>query len=98
MELVENYVDRIETLNPQLDAFVTPTLELAVEQAKSAETEIAAGNHKGPLHGVPFRLERHLRDQRHPDVGPFESDGGSHPRAGCHHDSEVIRSRYGASR
>ncbi|MEC8198979.1 MAG: amidase, partial [Pseudomonadota bacterium] len=43
--------------NPQLDAFVTPTLELAVEQAKSAEAEIAAGNHKGPLHGVPFGLK-----------------------------------------
>ena len=57
VELVENYVDRIETLNPQLDAFVTPTLELAVEQAKSAEAEIAAGNHKGPLHGVPFGLK-----------------------------------------
>ena len=36
---------------------MTPTLELAVEQAKSAEAEIAAGNHKGPLHGVPFGLK-----------------------------------------
>jgi aspartyl-tRNA(Asn)/glutamyl-tRNA(Gln) amidotransferase subunit A len=57
VELVENYVRRIESLNPQLDAFVTPTLDLAVDQAKTAEAEIAAGNHKGPLQGIPFGLK-----------------------------------------
>jgi aspartyl-tRNA(Asn)/glutamyl-tRNA(Gln) amidotransferase subunit A len=57
VELVDAYIDRIETLNVQLDAFITPTLDLARDQAKTAEAEIAAGNHKGPLHGIPFGLK-----------------------------------------
>ena len=57
VELVDAYIGRIEKLNVQLDAFITPTLDLARDQAKTAEAEIAAGNHKGPLHGIPFGLK-----------------------------------------
>ncbi len=57
VELVEAYVRRIESVGDQLNAFITPTLELAVNQAKAAESEIAGGNHKGPLHGIPFGLK-----------------------------------------
>jgi len=57
VELVEAYVRRIESVGDQLNAFITPTLELAVDQARAAESEIAGGNHKGPLHGIPFGLK-----------------------------------------
>ena len=57
VELIDAYISRIEALNPQLDAFVTPTLELAREQAKATEAEIAGGTHKGSLHGLPFGLK-----------------------------------------
>ena len=57
VELTRAYVARIEAVNPQLDAFVTPTLDLAMEQARKAETEIAAGRNRGPMHGVPFGLK-----------------------------------------
>ena len=57
VELIDAYISRIEALNAQLDAFVTPTLELARDQAKAAEAEIAGGTHKGPLHGLPFGLK-----------------------------------------
>lgn len=55
--LVEAVLDRISTLNPQVDAFVTLTAERALDQAKVAEAEIAAGRYRGPLHGIPFGLK-----------------------------------------
>ena len=57
VELVDSYIARIESIGAQLDAFITPTLDLARDQAKAAEGEIAAGNNKGPLHGIPFGLK-----------------------------------------
>jgi aspartyl-tRNA(Asn)/glutamyl-tRNA(Gln) amidotransferase subunit A len=55
--LTQAYLDRIEQLNPQLDAFITKTAERAIEQAKAMEAEIAAGHYRGPMHGMPFGLK-----------------------------------------
>jgi aspartyl-tRNA(Asn)/glutamyl-tRNA(Gln) amidotransferase subunit A len=57
LALTQAYLDRIEQLNPQLDAFITKTAERAIEQAKAMEAEITAGNYRGPLHGMPFGLK-----------------------------------------
>ncbi len=57
VELVEALLQRIQALNPQLDAFVTPTPERALEQARAAEAEIRKGNYRGSLHGIPFGLK-----------------------------------------
>ena len=57
VELTQAYLDRIEQLNPQLDAFITKTSERAIEQAKAMEAEIAAGHYRGPMHGMPFGLK-----------------------------------------
>lgn len=57
VELTQTYLDRIEQLNPQLDAFITKTGEQAIEQAKAMETEIAGGHYRGPMHGMPFGLK-----------------------------------------
>jgi aspartyl-tRNA(Asn)/glutamyl-tRNA(Gln) amidotransferase subunit A len=54
VELTRACLSRIETLNPRLAAFVTVTADLALEQARRAEREIAAGKNLGPLHGVPY--------------------------------------------
>jgi aspartyl-tRNA(Asn)/glutamyl-tRNA(Gln) amidotransferase subunit A len=54
VELAESYLARIERLDPRLKAFVTVTRERALEQARRAENEIAAGRVRGPLHGVPY--------------------------------------------
>jgi aspartyl-tRNA(Asn)/glutamyl-tRNA(Gln) amidotransferase subunit A len=56
-ELVAAFVARAEALQPQLDAFITPTFDLAMEQAQAAEAEIAAGTWRGPLHGIPLGLK-----------------------------------------
>jgi aspartyl-tRNA(Asn)/glutamyl-tRNA(Gln) amidotransferase subunit A len=54
VELAESYLDRSEKLGPKLNAYVTITRDLALEQARAAEKEIAGGHYRGPLHGVPY--------------------------------------------
>ena len=56
-ELTRGCLDRIERLNPVLNAFITVTAELALEQAMQADAEIAAGKWRGPLHGIPIALK-----------------------------------------
>ena len=57
VEATEAYLERIESLDGKLRAFVTVTAELALAAAKEAEREIAAGNHRGPMHGVPVAVK-----------------------------------------
>jgi aspartyl-tRNA(Asn)/glutamyl-tRNA(Gln) amidotransferase subunit A len=57
VELTAECSVRIEQLQPVIHAFVTPTLELAFEQARAAEREIARGGYRGPLHGIPIGLK-----------------------------------------
>ncbi len=54
VELTQSYLDRSQKLGPQLNAYVTLTHDLALAQAKQAEAEIAGGNYRGPLHGIPY--------------------------------------------
>jgi aspartyl-tRNA(Asn)/glutamyl-tRNA(Gln) amidotransferase subunit A len=54
VELTQGYLDRSQKLGPQLNAYVTITQDLALAQARQAEAEIAAGNYRGPLHGIPY--------------------------------------------
>ncbi len=54
VELTRAYLARIEALNPRLNAFAAVTADLALEQARRAERDIAAGRYRGPLHGVPY--------------------------------------------
>ncbi len=54
VELTQAYLKRIERISPRLNAFVTVTRELALEQAQQAERELIAGLYRGPLHGIPY--------------------------------------------
>src|SRR5271157_430157 len=56
-ELTRECLDRIERLNPVLNAFITVTPDLAMEQAERADAEIIAGIWRGPLHGIPIALK-----------------------------------------
>ena len=53
LELTLACLARIELLNPKLNAFITVTAELALEQARRADRELADGLDRGPLHGIP---------------------------------------------
>ena len=55
--IVESCLQRIDSVGSSLDAFITLTAERAMSQAREAEDEIAAGNYRGPLHGIPFGLK-----------------------------------------
>ncbi len=48
------YLQRIERFNPTLRCAITVTREHAMEQARAADREIAAGRYRGPLHGIPW--------------------------------------------
>ncbi len=48
------YLERLRKYDPKLRCVITLTPELALEQARRADAEIAAGQYRGPLHGVPW--------------------------------------------
>jgi aspartyl-tRNA(Asn)/glutamyl-tRNA(Gln) amidotransferase subunit A len=54
VELTNAVLARIDRLQPQLNAYVTLTPEIALAEARAAEREIAAGRYRGPLHGIPI--------------------------------------------
>ncbi|WP_046155305.1 Asp-tRNA(Asn)/Glu-tRNA(Gln) amidotransferase subunit GatA [Chromobacterium vaccinii] len=53
VELASQYLDRIEALNPQLNAIVTTDREKTLAEARAADARIAAGD-AHPLTGVPL--------------------------------------------
>lgn len=57
VEIVNACLERINVLNPRLNAFITILEDQAREQAKLAEDEIKSGNWRGPLHGVPVGIK-----------------------------------------
>src|SRR4029077_8347024 len=52
--LTKIYLERLERFNGKLRCVITLTSELAMAQAKKADTEIAEGKYRGPLHGIPW--------------------------------------------
>jgi len=57
VELTEAYLQRIERLNPAINAFITITAEPARAQARRATEELADGIDRGALHGMPIALK-----------------------------------------
>ena len=57
VELTQAYLQRIGEIDGRLDSYVTLLPDRALEQARQAEAEIAAGNYRGPLHGIPIALK-----------------------------------------
>jgi aspartyl-tRNA(Asn)/glutamyl-tRNA(Gln) amidotransferase subunit A len=57
VELTTAALSRIERINPKLQAFITVTAERALQQARQADSELAAGKDRGPLHGIPVAVK-----------------------------------------
>src|SRR5262244_1317352 len=57
VDLTNACLARIEQLNPDINAFITVMHDSALAEARAAEAEIAAGNWRGPLHGIPIGLK-----------------------------------------
>src|SRR5687768_13516241 len=85
VELAEACLERIAACEPRLNAFVTVTAEGALEEARAAEREIAAGNYRGALHGIPVSL-KDLFDV----AGAPTTAGSAFPAAPAAKDSAVV--------
>ena len=70
-ELLEGYVDRIERLNPAVNAVVTLDVERARDAADAADEVTARGDDVGPLHGLPITIKDAI------EVGGVRSTGGA---------------------
>ena len=57
VELTKACLERIERLNPKLNAFITVTAEAALAQAQQAEEDISHNHWRGPLCGLPIALK-----------------------------------------
>ena len=55
--LTNIYLDRIKRFDPKLRAIITLVSDVALEQARAADREIAAGRYRGPLHGIPYGVK-----------------------------------------
>jgi len=54
VRLTEIYLDRLERFNDKLNCVITLTRDHALKQARQADAEIASGDYRGPLHGIPW--------------------------------------------
>ena len=64
--LTELYLDRLARLGPVLRCVVTLTEDLALEQARRADSELAVGTVRGPLHGIPWGAKDLLSTRDYP--------------------------------
>jgi aspartyl-tRNA(Asn)/glutamyl-tRNA(Gln) amidotransferase subunit A len=92
VELTESFLERSRTIGVRLNAYATLTPDLALQQAHAAEKEIAAGNHRGPLHGIPYAAKDLLSVRNYP------TGWGARPYANqlFDYDATVIRKLSGA--
>jgi Asp-tRNA(Asn)/Glu-tRNA(Gln) amidotransferase A subunit family amidase len=76
VEVARAHLDRIERLNPKLNAFVDCKPEVVIAQAREAEKAVQRGDKLGPLHGVPVSIKSSI------DVAGHRCETGSRLRAG----------------
>ncbi|MGA2711940.1 MAG: amidase [Bryobacteraceae bacterium] len=57
VELAQESLRRIRQHQPLLNAFITVTEDLALDQARRADEELSRGIDRGPLHGIPYALK-----------------------------------------
>jgi aspartyl-tRNA(Asn)/glutamyl-tRNA(Gln) amidotransferase subunit A len=57
VDLLQAHLDRIHALDDRVKAFVTVLEDQAMAEAQTAEAEIEAGRHRGPLHGIPVVIK-----------------------------------------
>lgn len=57
VELTNFFLDRLKQYGDTLQAVVTLTEDLALKKARQMDRELANGNYRGPLHGIPYTLK-----------------------------------------
>jgi len=92
VEVAQTFLDRSDRIGSKLNAYATLTRERAMNEARLAESEIAAGRYRGPLHGVPYAAKDLLAAKGYPTTW------GARPFAKqmFDYDAAVIRSLHDA--
>ena len=87
VELVRAHLERIEKVNPRINAFVQVDGERALAEARAAEERITAGDAVGPLHGVPLSIKSSI------DVAGMKCEAGTKVRKGhvARKDAPLVR-------
>jgi aspartyl-tRNA(Asn)/glutamyl-tRNA(Gln) amidotransferase subunit A len=57
VELTQALIARAEEIDSRLHAFLRPTFDTAMEDARQAERDIMKGNHRGPMQGIPYGVK-----------------------------------------
>jgi amidase len=57
VEVVQAFLDRIETVNPKINAVVALAGDEALDAARAADAQLSRGELTGPLHGVPMTIK-----------------------------------------
>jgi len=86
-QLTTMYLERLKRYDPKLLFVITLTEELALKQARRADQEIARGNYRGPLHGIPWGAKDLLATRDYP------TSWGAEPYRNqmIHQDATVVR-------
>lgn len=85
--VTEHSLQQIADRNPSINAFITVLADEALQQARAADRELAAGRDRGPLHGVPISLKDII------DVAGTPTTAASRVRQGhvAREDAEVVK-------
>ena len=86
VEVARIHLERIERLNPKLNAFVDWRPEVVLQQARHAEQAVMRGDALGPLHGVPLSIKSSI------DVAGHRCEAGTRLRSGymARHDAPLV--------
>ena len=84
VDLVEAHLDRIENLNPKLNAFIDVDTERAKDHARAAEEAVINGDAIGPLHGVPISIKSSIA------VAALSHETGTRLRTGCKASEDAV--------
>src|SRR5438045_2689153 len=60
VELIQEMLERIKSVDDRLHTFITLDPERALAQARTAEAEIGRGEYRGPLHGIPLGIKDNI--------------------------------------
>ena len=76
VETVRAYLERIERIDPKLNAYIPVLADQAEHDAELAGREIASGNYLGPLHGIPVAIKDqiHSKGVRTTDASKIRTD------------------------
>src|SRR6266576_2771089 len=59
-DVLESHIQRIEHVNPQLNALVVPLFDHARKEAERLDSAYARGEELGPLHGIPITVKESI--------------------------------------